>query len=189
MNGTTISTTALEVAALAAVAMVTAVLADLPPEVYYLTAADVEPFTIEERWTPAPCIYTEAETVTSAEPTEEEIMLAKLVYGEARGQSVTEQAAVMWVALNRVDAGRGTIAEVITAPHQFAGYKASNPVRQEHTDLARDVLARWRNGGEGRVIPADYLYFHGDGKHNYFKKGWKDRVYWDWSLPSPYEAE
>ena len=57
------------------------------------------------------------------EVTEYEInMLAKTVWGEARGCNKLEQSAVVWCILNRVDDGQGSIAQVITAPDQFHGY-------------------------------------------------------------------
>ena len=48
--------------------------------------------------------------------------LAKLIYGEAGiVPSTTEQAAVVWCVLNRVDDPRfpDTVLEVIEAPYQF----------------------------------------------------------------------
>lgn len=50
-----------------------------------------------------------------------------------------------------------------------------------------DVLAKmvW---GEARGVPSDYLWFSGDGKHNYFRNAYKGGETWDWSLPSPYET-
>lgn len=118
--------------------------------------------------------------------------VAKLVWGEARGCTETEQAAVIWCVLNRVDAGYGSIAQVITAPYQFTGYRAGNPVTEELYALAVDVLTRWRleklgGGNVGRVLPSDYLWFTGDGRHNHFRNAYRGGTYWDWSLPSPYE--
>ena len=120
-------------------------------------------------------------------PCKEVIILAKLVYGEASVFSITEQAAVIWCVLNRVDAGYGDIISVVTAPHQFVGYRETNPVCDEYVWLAEDVLYRWQNGGSGRVLPSEYLYFHGDGKRNHFRSEFKSTDYWDWSLPSPYK--
>lgn len=59
-------------------------------------------------------------------------------------------------------------------------------------DLAADVIERWlqeKNGAAdaGRVLPAEYLFFSGDGTHNYFRTEWRGGTVWDWSLPSPYE--
>lgn len=65
--------------------------------------------------TPAPYIPDEAEVE----------MLARLIWGEARGiPSDMHKAAVVWCVLNRVDAEGwpDTVAEVVTQPHQFAGY-------------------------------------------------------------------
>lgn len=124
--------------------------------------------------------------------------LAKTIYGEARGCSVTEQAAVVWCILNRVDQ-RDTqtpedIIKVVTAKGQFHGYSKNNPVWDEHYDLALDVLQRWlseRAGASetGRVLPAEYLYFAAKDGHNRFRDAYKGGNYWDWSLPSPYEED
>ena len=71
--------------------------------------------------------------------TEEDITyLAKTVYGEARGLSKTEQSAVVWTILNRVDSNKfnqNTIIGVVTAPNQFAGYKSSHPVNPDIREL------------------------------------------------------
>ena len=121
--------------------------------------------------------------------------LAKMLYGEARGiTSDMEKAACVWCVLNRVDDPRfpDTVLEVLEAPYQFAGYSADYPVLPELAVLAADVLKRYhaeKNGEEnvGRVLPAEYLYFTGDGRNNHFTIGWKDAETWDWSLQNPYQ--
>lgn len=127
--------------------------------------------------------------------TEEVVMLAKLVWGEAGGiPSTTEQAAVVWCVLNRVDSPKypDTVAEVVTQRYQFAGYKESNPATEEFMEIARDVLVRWhseKNGTSdvGRVLPKDYLYFTGDGVRNYFTTEWSSSAAaYGWTLHSPY---
>jgi hypothetical protein len=123
-------------------------------------------------------------------------MLAQLVYAEAGydHMSKMEQAAVMWVVLNRYEIHmRGSsISRVISAPSQFA-YSQGLPVLQQYRDLARDVLAGWileqRGYESNRVIPRDYLFFAGRHGHNYFRTGPATHDYWDWSYPSPYEEE
>lgn len=68
-------------------------------------------------------------------------LIAKTVWQEARGiERKAEQAAVVWWILNRVDDDRwgDSIAEVVTAPHQFA-YDAGAPVTDELRRLAEDV--------------------------------------------------
>lgn len=131
-------------------------------------------------------------------PNEAEVeMLAKTIWGEARGvESITEKAAVAWCILNRVDAKGyacgGDIEYVLTFPGQFAGYDEDNPVTTDCKEIAADVLTRWaaeKAGIEdvGRVLPKEYTYFTGDGKRNYFTDEWKGGNTWDWSLPSPYE--
>ena len=119
--------------------------------------------------------------------------LAKLVWGEARGCNQTQQAAVVWCVLNRVDSALfpDTITEVITQPGQFAGYRAANPVDPQILALVYDVLSRWSIedsciGGVGRVLPKEYLFFGGDGIDNQFRVAYPDKKVWDWSIPSPY---
>lgn len=120
---------------------------------------------------------------------------AQCVYGEALVTgSDTEMAAVAWCILNRVDDPLfpNTIHEVVTARNQFQGYKASNPVDEHLLWLVRDVFERWvseKNGvtDSGRVLPADYRYFYGDGRHNHFTITFNGTDEWDWSLPSPYK--
>lgn len=140
------------------------------------------------------------ETVPETKPiyyhyTEEEIeMLAQLLWSECRGvPSTTRQACVAWVVCNRVDSGEyDSISDAITAAGQFAWY-SYDPVTVELYWLAQDVLVRWnyeKNGVEdvGRVIPSDYLWFHGEYGENYFRNGYSGNFdVWDYSLPSPYE--
>ncbi len=130
------------------------------------------------------------------QPNEEEVeALAKLIYREARGCSTMEQAAVIWCVLNRVDSAEryfpDTILEVIKQPNQFA-YVEDTPLWPAHVSLAEDVLQRWHEEKEGvedvgRVLPAGYVYFVGDGKHNHFSKAFRSKEYWSWELPNPYE--
>ena len=124
---------------------------------------------------------------------EEVIVLAKMLWGEARGvSSDTEKAACVWCALNRVDHGYGDIVTVVTAPKQFVGYREGNQVDDSLITLCIDVLTRWyaEKDGQaevGRVLPADYLWFSGDSKRNHFRNAYKGGTVWDWSLPSLYE--
>jgi hypothetical protein len=122
-------------------------------------------------------------------------MLAQLVYAEARGvKSKEQQAAVMWCVLNRYDAGyEPSIADVITAPNQFA-YNRHTPIESEFKTLAEDVLTRWlleQNGVKnvGRVLPSDYLYFAGRNGINWFRSTYSTKRYWDWSYPDPYTED
>ena len=142
-----------------------------------------EPLTTETEFEP---IYT----------TNDIEMLAKTLYGECRGVvGDTHKAAVVWCILNRVDAtgfGFGNSIEyVITFPDQFHGYDVDYPVTDELAAIAEDVLQRWQREKEGetdvgRVLPKEYLWFHGDGKYNYFRDAYRGGNTWDWSLPSPY---
>lgn len=125
-------------------------------------------------------------------PAEDIEYLANVTWGEARGCSKTEQAAVMWCVLNRVDSEYypDTIKDVVTQRKQFHGYNPNNPLTEDLLSLARSVLTYYYTGDEtGRVLPAAYLYFVGDGVHNYFYTEYmSDKAAWDWSLTSPYEV-
>lgn len=124
---------------------------------------------------------------------EEATALAKMLWGEARGiSSDTEKAACIWCVLNRVDSGQGTIIDVVTAPYQFVGYQESNPVDVDLYALCEDVLSRWyrEKDGEtdvGRVLPSEYLFFTGDGQHNYFRNAYKNGMVWTWGYKTPYK--
>lgn len=127
--------------------------------------------------------------------TEMEIdMLAKTVWGEARGCDQLGQSAVVWCVLNRVDAGWGSIAEVITAKDQFHGYSSSFPVTPEIRLLVQDVVVRWQLeklscGDVGRTLPGNYLYFRSDstGIGNIFRTNWSGQYeVWDWDCSNPY---
>ena len=117
--------------------------------------------------------------------------LARMLYGEARGCDEKQQAAAVWCVLNRLDDARypDTILGVLEQPGQFCGYAQNNPVLPELFLLAEDVLLRWSTGGDGRVLPEEYLYFSGDGTTNTFRTDLSGGEVWDWTLPSPYETE
>lgn len=134
---------------------------------------------------------------------EDVIAAAKLLWGEARGvpdlvigdrviSSECQQAAVLWTVLNRYDAGYGdSVTAVITAPGQYHGYSENNPVDSDLLDLTIDVLNRWTHekwDGDsiGRVLPEDYMWFHGDGTYNYFRNEFESDSYWTWELFDPY---
>ena len=124
--------------------------------------------------------------------------IARTVWGEARGCSETEQAAVIWCILNRVDSSirymPDNIIDVVTQKHQFLGYVETFPVTEEIRELVIDVLTRWemeKAGVEnvGRVLPPEYMWFYGDGRHNHFRDSYRGGNRWDWSLDSPYEVK
>lgn len=133
-------------------------------------------------------------------PSDAAVALAKVMWGEARGCSTTEQAGVAWCVLNRADSDDPDFPDDVVSVcaqdypcKQFDGYDPAYPVEPDLLSLAEDVLSRWELeklgvGSVGRVLPADYLYFEGDGQHNYFRREYiGDGTTWDWSLASPYE--
>lgn len=123
---------------------------------------------------------------------DEEIdMLAKTVWGEARGLDEYERSLVIWCILNRFDSGKfgSSLKEIITKPYQFQGYKESFPIDEDILRLCEDVVYRWENSLAGRTLPEEYLYFYGDGKHNYYTTEYQGSVKYDFSLPNPYDGE
>ena len=126
-------------------------------------------------------------------------IIAKIMYGEARGiKSKTEIACIAWCILNRVDAGMGkNIQAVALAANQFY-YKAGASTVSDHgydlVALATDVLDRWsrEKAGQsnvGRVLPKQYKWYAGDGSHNWFYPSWpcKRAQRWNFkSVTSPY---
>lgn len=103
--------------------------------------------------------------------------LAKMLYGEARGVTDDVQVAkCAWVALNRVDCEYypDDLISVLSQSGQFHGYKVDYPVTDRMYTIAEDVLTRYQLEKQGieviRELESDYLYFHGDGVNNHFKK-------------------
>ena len=118
------------------------------------------------------------------------IMIAKTIYNEARGCSETQQAAVAWAILNRVDDPRfpNTVADVVTQRYQFA-YTARSRYTDAQLQIARDVLSRWMSGNDdGRVLPREFCWYSGNGRINIFRTAYKGGTVWDWRLPSPYKT-
>ena len=121
------------------------------------------------------------------------IDIAKVLYTECGCvNSKTEQACVAWTILNRADKCDSTIYSVVREPNQYV-FRSGSPVEDELLELSYDVLERWnreKNGetNVGRVLPADYIFFYGDGTHNYFRNKFNGSYnIWDYSLESPYE--
>jgi spore germination cell wall hydrolase CwlJ-like protein len=110
-------------------------------------------------------------------PTAREIrLIAQAIWGEARGCSAAEQALVAWTIFQRTDDPRwpGSIAEVVTQPHQFA-YAKSFPVDENIHNLVLKELQKWQHGAAPPTLSpyaatARYYFFEGDGAHNWFRE-------------------
>lgn len=111
------------------------------------------------------------------------MLVAKAVWGEARGLSEDEWKLVVWCICNRVDsqdpdfAEFTTIEAAVTASSQFQGYVKSNPVDEKILAVVTEVLTEWSEGKEALILApyattSEYTYFTGDGKHNYFREEW-----------------
>ena len=103
------------------------------------------------------------------------VAVAKMLWGEARGCALDNQQKAVWCVLNRVDDSRfpDTIQGVLSQPSQFHGYSPDFPVWDELKDVALDVLTRWSLEKQGvaveRELPAEYVFFTGDGIQNNFR--------------------
>ena len=112
-------------------------------------------------------------------------LLAKTVWGEARGCTPEEQRLVVWTVLQRVGAdGYGdTIEDVVKDPRQFGGYKNSNPVEPEIYALCEAEAEKWARGEmpptlEPYATALPYYFFDGRRgedrrSHNYFRGEWR----------------
>lgn len=123
---------------------------------------------------------------------------AILLTGEAVGvPSLTRQSGCLWIVCNRVLSPKfpNDIEAVIEQSSQFDGYTAGGSYTEECYNLAVDVFERFYrecNGEDsisvGRSIPADYLYFTGDGQENHFRKTQTGPEYvWGSQFVSPYK--
>lgn len=123
------------------------------------------------------------ERTRAAVPDELAELAGRAVWGEAGGiQDYAQRAAVVWCACNRADAWGETLEQVLV-PSQFHGLLIAGDVPEEHLEVARDVLARWTLEHDGwvdvgRVLPSQYLFFEGDGQHNYFSTEYGGGEYW-----------
>ena len=115
-------------------------------------------------------------------PTFEEVeYMAKVIHGEATGCTEIQKAAVAWCVCNRVDSPSypDNVIEVITEPYQFHGYKDSVKADASDYAVAWEVLYRWYNDLDGRVLPTRFLYFYSEGKgYNIFTTDYRSGEVW-----------
>lgn len=123
------------------------------------------------------------------------VAMAGTMYAEARGLDKREMSMICWTILNRWDNGRfgSTLHSVIWAKSQFA--HSNRKVADNGVDLvwlAQDVLTRYwkeKNGEQnvGRTLPKGYLFYYGDGRHNYFRVTNSGRGTYNFGLWNPYQ--
>ena len=105
----------------------------------------------------------------------ERTLVCQAVWGEARGCTPEEQALVVGCICNRADAWDMSIEEVVTADGQFHGYDPDNLITNDIRKVVTAELEAWARGEEAPVYPpyattSEYLYFWGDGEHNWFRE-------------------
>lgn len=122
-------------------------------------------------------------------------MIAYLVDKEIGGGTLIEKQAVVWCVLNRVDAGRAggfkdTVYGVLTQSGQFRSYYGTGST--ESYNIVVDCLTLWqmkKQSGypiDGRVLPSEFCWYHGDGRHNHFRSAYSGGYEWDWSWTGGY---
>ena len=149
--------------------------AETPEPVSYITITAVEPL-VAAVWEPLPMAgeplpYTQSDI---------EIM-AKAVWGEARGCSPDEQRLVVWCILQRVDSEHwpDSITGVVTQSGQFQGYDPAHPLDDAILTLCKEELAKWAAGEEAPVheiyAPSRPFYYFDSrsGNGNFFREEWK----------------
>ena len=139
----------------------------------------IDRIVVSYEYLPLPVDY---ENIGSLMPDESDaVLIAKTMWGEYRNaENYNQCASVAWCVLNRLDVGTfgNSVKEIVTAPHQFDGYSASNPVDARLYQIADEVLARWAlektaaNSDVGRTIPSDYLWMQGNGYVNTYRNAY-----------------
>lgn len=110
-------------------------------------------------------------------------MVAQTVWGEIRGGTKDEWRLVIWCICNRVDSqhndfkNQNTIEAVVSAYRQFHGYSPTNPIDEDIMEVVLEELYKWSAGEEAPIIEpyattSEYLFFCGDGVHNWFREEW-----------------
>ena len=91
--------------------------------------------------------------------------IAKVIYGTARNHVTSDQKAVVWCILNRVENNSypDTVAEVCQQPKQWMGYSDDNPVLTELYDLALAELKIWHTG-DHRPLSNEYIFLSWSSK-------------------------
>lgn len=146
---------------------------------------------LERTWTPpvtstviaeTPTIIENSSTAEAVEAPAEEVseedvcLIAKTIWGEARGQSYYEKCQVAWCILNRVDSSKfpDSVLGVVTQSGQYHGYSSKHPAKGECYAAALDVYLRWLAEKAGEIVERElgrtFLYFGGDGIHNYYRE-------------------
>jgi hypothetical protein len=134
-------------------------------EVYTSPQTTSEVTTTESAAAPTPALA----------PAFEVELVAKVLRGECYDDQPDDKREVVKVICNRVAAGNfgGSVEAVITAPHQFAGYRPTNEPTENDYAIAREVLTVWYENGCEPM--GEYLYFSAGKDHrNIFRREWRE---------------
>ena len=97
-------------------------------------------------------------------------LLARLIETEAGSDFIPleEKAKVGLTVLHRCDnpAFPGSVEENIYKPGQYA--KPSETASEDSRLAAEYAMYLWQSGTSYQLLPSEALYFHGDGRKNYF---------------------
>jgi spore germination cell wall hydrolase CwlJ-like protein len=116
----------------------------------------------------------------------DEVLLARMLFGEARGCDIEEKIAIAYTAINRAEDGKAwngeTLREVLLKPYQYSCFNKSDLNRkklmdpekydvrawQECLEVAKDILADRYKDPTNRVTH----YF----KPSVVKPSWADKI-------------
>ncbi|MCM1330852.1 MAG: hypothetical protein NC253_15635 [Ruminococcus sp.] len=152
-------------------------------ETTYITAEVKDVLSADMTGYASPDIHT-LQSSPSRTYTEREItMLAKTVWREAGACEPSEQRLIVWTVFQRIDStahdfeDMNTVSETLTAGGQFA-YDPDAPVYEDILALCREEAEKWTDGQppptlEPYAPTAPYLFYTGDGEHNWFRAEWQ----------------
>lgn len=84
--------------------------------------------------------------------------LANMVYGEARGEPPEGQQAVASVAMNRAAQSGQPLAQVVAAPHQFAGFDPNRTPDPKQLAAVMQNIGGLADGSMPPTTTADHFY-------------------------------
>ena len=84
---------------------------------------------------------------------------------------------------NAVNYGTSDYITMGLRPYDRDDFKSDSGLAEQ---LARYRAERDGEENVGRVLPAEYCFFTGDGRRNHFTTEWKSTDCFGWTLESPY---
>lgn len=146
--------------------VVEVVIEPIPQQEIKLSAVEPREIEVKEESDPLIMYYTE----------EEMNYIGRLITAEAGGLSNEEMRAVAMTVLHRVDSPKwpNDMIQVINQDGQYADEDMPAYASDRALEAAFEALDQWNLTKNGLIpeedfeLPEKFIYFFGDGKHNYF---------------------